>query len=408
MPDWAKLKPPVDLKDDALAGDLVSTLSMHPVQLVLREIATRIHHTPYDLIALMGDITSYGRLDEYELALKQLSPLFDVRRRNKNGARVVMVPGNHDVNRKTALQDGIEGKFSALNEIAQRYGWPVMPIRELSRIEVGGAQGCVAAFLINSCLGCGEKRFLPSTVRQAITDAIDTALLTAGTKDIALDEYYEQLDTPAIDEAAVRRMGSELEALPRGKLPVFIAHHNILPQREPRLAPYAELINGGQIRRKLISADRAVLYLHGHIHEDPIEIVSDPLRPLAKLISVSAPALEQGFNEITIFQAMDGQPCGIRVTPYRLRKSTGMVTEAPIDISVTTTVGRVKSRLAYDILHKVTEGGSVFWNELEQSFTKKKVAAGELEATTMELYFANYIRIDQIDRPANEWRISLG
>ena len=63
---------------------------------------------------------------------------------------------------------------------------------------------------------------------------------------------------------------------PSNVLSVIVAHHNLLPQRLPRLAPYTELVNGGALRASLGELGKPVLYLHGHIHEDPIEILRSP------------------------------------------------------------------------------------------------------------------------------------
>lgn len=407
FPEWKNYRPAIDGKDAALGKELVGAVSMHPVQLVLRELASRIDSTSYDLIALMGDITSKGDLEQFARALKQLSPLLDVRARNAKAKRVVMVPGNHDVNRPLALQDGLEGKFAPLNDVLKSLGWPTMPIRDIHKIAVDGQQGSVTAFLLNTCLGCGEKRYIPSTVQSAIIAAIDAALAGPSAA-MALDEYYEQLDTPALDEAALRRIGRELQSLPLKSLPVLIAHHNILPQREPRLAPYSELVNGGQLRRLLTQSDRPVLYLHGHIHDDPVEIISDGTKRTSKVVSVSAPCIMDGFNEITIYVARDGSPCGVRVHPIRLRGAAGIVTETFIDVSLTNKSGRIRNKLAYEILQRLSKDRSVFWAELTSSLLSKGGATeAELAATATELYFAGYIDIDSLESDPSNWRLEM-
>ncbi len=36
-----------------------------------------------------------------------------------------------------------------------------------------------------------------------------------------------------------------------------------------RIAPYTEVVNGGNVRRRLTNCGKPVVYLHGHIHDDP-------------------------------------------------------------------------------------------------------------------------------------------
>lgn len=409
-PDWDKVQVPVDVKDRALASSIRESVSIHPIQLVLRELAYRLHRQRYDLVAVMGDLTSRGDINKYEQVLAQLSALLDVKRLNKSRKRVVLVPGNHDIDRTVALNDGIDAKFSKISEAAVSFGWPKFPIRELSRIDI---DNCVTAFLLNTCLGCGEKRLLPEVVRDAIVESVSKAINNTSDNasgEFALDEYYEQLDTPALDEAAVRRLNTDLRGLNKSHLPILIAHHNLLPQREPRFAPYSELLNGGQIRRALTQTDRPILYLHGHIHDDPIEIINDASYPSSKLISISAPALEAGFNEIIVYITADGRPCGCRVKPFRLNQAAGVAERQVIDLALGSVTDRIRSQLAYNILNLLTKNRKTFWRDLKDALPSKPrpFSEDEIEATLMELYFASYVRIDSIELPRIQWRIEIG
>lgn len=404
-PGWKELRPPVDNKDLGISGDLARSVGTHPVQLILRDLAVRLHKRRYDAVVLMGDLTTKGSFAEFEKALGHLSPLFNLKRLNAAGQRAFYVPGNHDVNRDVAIRDGMEAKFDGLNDAGAKRGWPRFPVRGVNQVDINPS---AALLLMNSCLGCGEPRMIPASVRNAISAALDTALKSSDPK-IALEEYYEQLDTPALHDDALTELAARLKALSPKCLPIIVAHHNVLPQREPRLAPYTELINAGRLRDVITGSNRSVLYLHGHIHDDPVEIVTDPTRRQAKLISIAAPELQEGFNEVVVYLDRDNTPCGCQVMPVRLKGASGIVEGAPIDISLTDQTRSMKSRWGYDILQIINRDKKVFWHdlaeELETQNRPRPFHETDVAAAVVSLHFAGFIRVEPIESPYVEWRI---
>jgi hypothetical protein len=113
---------------------------------------------------------------------------------------------------------------------------------------------------------------------------------------------------------------SAIDSLEEHVLPVVLSHHNVLPQAIPRIALYTEMLNSGLARTSLAGCKRPVLYLHGHVHDDPAEIVQPAERDLGPLISISAPELTGGFNLLEIHYGNRGSPIGCRSIPYRIKR----------------------------------------------------------------------------------------
>jgi hypothetical protein len=143
---------------------------------------------------------------------------------------------------------------------------------------------------------------------------------------------WERLDTPAFFEEDVDNLVASIRDTARTKVPVVIAHHNLLPQALPRISPYAELLNGGMLRERLGGLDQPVLYLHGHIHSSPVEVVLTPSAPRARLIIVAAPLFVEGFNRLAFEFTADGVPLGVEVTPSRVQRSGGFQPRAVIRV----------------------------------------------------------------------------
>ena len=125
---------------------------------------------------------------------------------------------------------------------------------------------------MNSSWGCGALEYIPEEFRQSVGAAIEAAL--AGGDPRVVKAYYDrQFDTPAFSSVSVEEFLDLTTSLSSDKLIVVAAHHNLLPQRLTRIAPYTELVNSGAVRASLMEAKRPIRHLHGHIHTAPIEIL---------------------------------------------------------------------------------------------------------------------------------------
>lgn len=407
-PQWGDFQVDVDLKDESLPESLVSTIARDPIQTVLREISRLVHSQVYDAIALMGDITSWGRYRGFETALKVITPLIDVRQQINSGKIFIAVPGNHDVDRKRALTStSLEDKFLPLQEALEKKGWPRFPVRGFNRYSYPLKNEKFVVYALNSCLGCGERRRLPSSIQNQVTKLIRGTGKASADKTV-LEQVYEQLDTPAFDEQAIQTMVDDISRLSPSVLPIVVAHHNLLPQATPRIGLYGELINGGQFRRQLLQAGRTILYLHGHIHEDPIEVITSPAHEGGRIVSISAPQLGDGFNEIEFYSRSRKGILGCRVHRIRIRPGSGLRREKSFDIGLVPKSG-IDNSLAYAVLSVMSGSRKDFFSELLPMLQRKVsgLSVEQLAATVQALYFAGTLTIENPSEPPMAWDLRL-
>ena len=330
LPDGGRL---VDRQDDAFPPALANRIFPDTLQGCLRRVIALVEDDP-DLrcILFTGDLTSRGDLADYgecvdlfTRALRTLVP--QICDPNKLHA----VPGNHDIDRSLCTPDStdLEVKFAPLAAAWEAAGLPILAVKGVrsSRIEsLNHEKGELLVFSLNSCYGCGEKRSLPEEVQEQLY-----ALLKEKARDMdegAFALVGEQLDTPAFLADDVDDLTERLSSLEATCLPIVVSHHNLLPQSTPRLAVYTELINGGMMRSRLVNSPTPVVYCHGHIHDDPVEVVMAPEEDGVQnpLVLVSAPEFRKGFNVLEFVFTGEGLPLGCTVMPYRTR-SDGEVRE---------------------------------------------------------------------------------
>ena len=189
--------------------------------------------------------------------------------------------------------------------------------------------GCRATiYSLNSCLGCREKRFLPSEIQVELHDLLKN-YRTGRPPEKAFKLIGEDLDTPAFDVATVEELCRSIDSLKLNAVPVVLAHHNLLPQVLQRTALYTEVINGGILRSRLAACKHSVIYCHGHIHDDLIELVMRPGKDADKLVCVSAPEVIDGFSVITIEFGHSGARLGCIVTAMRVQKDGSVSEQEP-------------------------------------------------------------------------------
>jgi hypothetical protein len=315
-----------DLKDRAVAAALTAAVVPHTLQAVVRQMISVVEHEKPDGILICGDLTTRAQLDGYKRCVDYLNITLEIANPALWSQKVVhAVPGNHDVDRALCTPDGkaMFSKFDPLVAVWQAIRLPILPVGGVrsTTLDKGGCG--LRIFSINSCIGCGEFRSLPGKILKELQSAF-AAYHGSAPPDDAFSLIGEQLDTPAFLEEHVATLIQDLEHLPRTTAPLILAHHNVLPQAMPRIEIYTEVINGGLARSRLAACDRAVIYCHGHIHTDPIEIVSDAKTPAGMLIAVSAPELQKGFNLLDIAYGKSNTPIGCAVVPYRIEAHGGV------------------------------------------------------------------------------------
>jgi len=315
-----------DIKDKAMPSTLVDSLVPHKLQNVVRALTKLCQPEKNEKrvngILFCGDLTSMGNASGYQECVRYLSEVLEL----SNPAvwrqdHIHAVPGNHDVDRTlcSPTNPSLFDKFRPLAVAWNNVAVPILQAEEIRRTTIS-ADSCTAeVFSLNSCIGCGEKRFLPSKVGDELH-----RLLEKYVEGKRLDETFslvgEQLDTPAFLEEHMTSLRLAIDELRPTTIPVVLAHHNILPQAIVRVDIYTEVINGGLIRSRLSQCKHPVIYCHGHIHDDPIEIISLPAPDNGPLVSISAPLLSDGFNLIEIWYGQKDIALGCVVVPYRIQR----------------------------------------------------------------------------------------
>lgn len=352
-----------DDKDKAFPRPLKRLISSSPTKTVFRKLYDLIQSRQYEAVLFMGDLTDKGNLKNYSGAVRFLAQALQIGRGRRNEDQIVgIVPGNHDINRDLSRRPDLREKFIPLNEALNAAGLPSLPVSGEVNLSIKKNISNAKVILMNSCWGCGSKEFIPETFRETIGEAINGVLGTGGAKE--LSQYYDrQLDTPAFSNDSVTRVHQARQATPEDTLEVYVAHHNLLPQRLTRLAPYTELVNSGAMRATLTSGSKPTIYLHGHIHEDPVEIVRTPEG--ANLISVSAPMSSDGFNVVEIIFTESGLPLACTVIPWRFNQAGIFGSNTPTTIPLLSGRRRSRSSSVPNLLVFILQRQSVYWSDIE-------------------------------------------
>ena len=362
LPTAALARRNVDHKDKAFSIELRNIISSVPVKVVFRQIYRLLTNGSYHAVLLMGDLTDVGSIEYYQKSVAFIANSLQLGAgRHNEDVLVGIVPGNHDINRELAKEPGLGTKFAQLNEALHRHKLPLMPVERSieTSIETNGA--AASLILMNSCWGCGAIEYIPAEFRASIAGAIENDL-NKGDESLLRTYYDRQFDTPAFSNQCISDLVHTTKEAHESRLLIVAAHHNLLPQRLARLAPYTELVNSGALRASLLEAGRPVLYLHGHIHEDPIEVVSFPGGD--NLVCVSAPAAENGFNIVEVVFTRSGAPLACQVTPWRFDQS-GILREQPLrSIPLIGQRRRSHSRALGHVYSHLINVGECYWSDL--------------------------------------------
>jgi Icc-related predicted phosphoesterase len=403
LPSGVNAQPFVDVKDLTFPSGLASLIATNPLKRVFKRVFALLESGQVDAILFMGDLTDYGDIDAYAACCRYIASALQIgsSRRFAN-IPVGFVPGNHDIDRRLAKQPGATTKFAPLGAALTAVGLPDLPVLQPKVLTVGGLGPKANVFLMNSCWGCGDEARIPERFRAPIATAIETVIAGAS-GDSAIKDYYDrQLDTPALSEEAIAELMQGVHDAPSNVLSVIVAHHNLLPQRLPRLAPYTELVNGGALRASLGELGKPVLYLHGHIHEDPIEILRSPGG--APIISISAPKLSAGFNVIDLIYSPQTLPLACHVTPLRFDQS-GILKERPrIALPLNDNRRRMEPLLT-NLYWRLLERRIAYWSDVETiaSILEGHPMGDVLMAMVEQLFADNLVTIDNSDLAVENW-----
>ena len=326
LPTAATTARSVDQKDRTFSVELRNVMSHQPIKVVFKKLYGLLETTTINGMLFMGDMTDYGKIAGYTSGVRYIANALQIGQGRRHQSLFAgIVPGNHDIDRELAKAPSMMAKFAPLNGALAQAGFGPLPVgRPISHaISVDSAECHIV--LMNSCWGCGALEYIPEEFRQSVGAAIVAALAGGDTK--VVKAYYDrQFDTPAFSDASIAELLDLTTKLSSDKLLVVVAHHNLLPQRLTRIAPYTELVNSGAMRASLMEARRPILYLHGHTHTDPVEVLSIPGGDV--LVCVSAPAAEAGFNIVEVVFTRAGIPLVGHVIPWTFDQS-GNLRQSP-------------------------------------------------------------------------------
>lgn len=327
----------VDRKDAAMPDRLVRAASPNPFQNAMKALLA-VRKEYGDQIAgivLCGDLTSGGLIDKYQECVAYLDKTLQLSDADQwQRDQVHVVPGNHDVARPATASEDREllAKFAEIEKVWEDRNLPILAVRDCRATVVSQSTRKAALYSLNSCLGCGESRYLPAEIRDKLWALLAKHIAKLPDKG-AFSLVGETLDTPLFSEEHITDLVAKIQRLDETTFPVVVAHHNLLPQRFVRVALYTEVLNSGLLRARLTRCSRPIVYCHGHIHSDAIETISDQRANGGMIASIAAPKFTNGFNLIEIHYARAGTPLGCVVSPYRISPQDGGV-EKPESVRI--------------------------------------------------------------------------
>lgn len=396
--DFVNAKFDVDDHKNRTPSGITAGIALRLSKTIADNLGHRLAQNPDALIAFCGDFTSRGNQVVFQEAIDYLGDFFKAAAGTDfTEKQVHLVPGNHDVDRKGSMKFvdlGVE-RFRPLAQIVAASSIPAPLTLTTRATELAIGRSSILFCSVNSCRASGSFRQAPELeVKDPIIDAIAESVGIARKKIVAqlkaaivdnvkLDQ--EALDIPFITGEDLVGISNAVSATKSTyTLPLILAHHGFLPQSTPRLDTYTEMVNGGEVRQVLASFDRPVVYLHGHIHEDTVEILRSggPNRQstssLPPVVVISAPEFKEGYNEIVIEFGKSGMPLGLSLIRHRVAK--GVITKSQPERISLSSRALVDDRFKHIIqeLHKRTMAkGSQILDWRDQGPAKSKTLSDE-------------------------------
>ena len=397
-----------DIKDKALPAEVANQMVQIPLQAVVRQAAREIEADPVSGYLVSGDLTSKGVFKAYEECLDFLLKAFTLKTIPHD--RIHAVPGNHDFDRSLADPVDPSKKFDQISAAWQSRGIPVLAVKGVRHTTVKLGSAAVAIYSLNSCLGCGEKRHLPHEVANELEVVISGYTSKVGMSK-AFEVVGEQLDSPGFVQQEIDDVFYSARKLESQVVPLVLSHHNLLPQALPRLEIYTEVMNAGRVRSAFTSVERTVLYCHGHIHDDVVELVEIPGSNGSRLAAIAAPELARGFNIIQLEYGEKGTALGCKVLRFSYDWHSGQVTPRELRIPL--------NRLTYQRAMSVGHSGlkaimSKLGNKeirFQDAFESTKWPDDEPSRTRFadalsEACWFGLVEIGNSERPPDAWWIT--
>jgi hypothetical protein len=406
--DEARSVTAVDLQDGAMPRRVVDSAIVSPLQSVFRKL--RQIESSADGIAIVGDLSTKGDSGIYKECAEYLISNLQLIESGRTIEQIHVVPGNHDVDHELVGQDDVLAKFVPLQTIWRELGVPAIAATEPRQSTISNdGSGAVAMFGLNSAIGSGEHCAPSTQIPGDVAAAIQDAKAELGESEDSFGVNSELLDMPSFSEDDIAATCAKITELPPEVMPIVVAHHNLMPQAQPRIAPYTHVINGGLVRARLSACERPVLYLHGHIHERPVEVVRQCYPRQGELICVSAPLIIHGFNLIELFFTDAGLPVGCAVREFTVSSDGGVEEQGQARIPLLSQLANAGTLTKF-IVTALTNHSPYRFTELLEEVRKssKKPIENERELADalLEAEWLGLVTISERKREPRHWRVA--
>ncbi|TFD36288.1 hypothetical protein E3T34_01040 [Cryobacterium sp. TMT1-62] len=401
----------VDNKDKGTTGGIPGHFSKPIASIIAREISKEVSSGAIAAIVICGDLTDRGDLGGFDQATEYLETAIGVGETIPPES-VHLLPGNHDVDLadEMAFTDLTSKRFDVL-ESRLLLEKSVLSLTKDFRISThASGNALITVGSLNSTKANGAPRLFPSiTVDDPVAEllrSVDPHGILTDSKSLVAKvtvtspsmSIQEILDIPMIDPNDLDEIEDSSSSNQSG-LMVVAAHHGFLPQATPRFGPYTEMINGGQVRRRLLALSRPVLYLHGHIHEESLETIrgsgSNAGVDGPPIVAIAAPLLSEGFNRIVVEFGAHGRVLGLLLYRIRVDRGTGgLVSSVPIRIPLAarkTIPVHLRAFFSTLMEYRASSGGDLIRLGAEARFS---LSADEVETATVEAAWSGLIELD--------------
>lgn len=326
----------------------------------LREVGEEL-----DAIIVTGDIADKGRLSGYaqlQEVLSALGPSLPV------PERILIVAGNHDVDRGAVGEDRFAG-IRSLRDSGYLVGWlsateigvkpaPILTARDNSYVLVG----------LNSSEFSGSQLETETDLAKHLAELEERAKTDPATHTL-LDAWHERgkADIARMSGPELQEIHNQLgKALSSGPLRIVGLHHQVLPVgTAEEIKAFESILNLGHLRRWMAS-NQMDLVLHGHKHDAAVirdRINTDGAHDDHEMTVLSAPSISTARGA--------GDPIGqlIRVSP-RLPRLRGyeIVTVPAAEQGAVTDLANMPRRTRP--LDEVTANGLVSGADVDATYAR--------------------------------------
>jgi 3',5'-cyclic AMP phosphodiesterase CpdA len=216
---------------------------------------------PPDAIVVSGDIVDKGGADrpangpgEFSRATKFLMDLAE--NLQLDPAKVLVVPGNHDIDWTTEGPERFANYLSAVESFTSPHHLRRHTLAPIS-VTLSKGELEVEVTLLASPLQSGVRAPWEQDIRQSVSDQLDDA-------NLANDRYANVADIAVLGSEQRDYIVSQRERLPNG-VKIAVLHHHLLPHSQIEFTPFESVVDAGATIDSLING-KFDLVLSGHKH----------------------------------------------------------------------------------------------------------------------------------------------